>query len=401
MNYIKNKKMIIIIGAGLLAIAISLYFFRKNHKEKKALFETSTPMRKDLIQYVNASGTLSAKDEITIGSLDAGRVVEIKADDNDFVKKDQVLVILDDGINYSAVKKFKAVVDEANANLDYYKNFYARQTELYKANQISQDQFEQYTQQLKVLQARVIQAIGELEMREQEYNNLFIKSPADGVVIAKEVDLGQMITSRLQATVLYKIAKDLHHMEAKVDVDEADVGLVKEGQEATFTVDAFPKLKFNAKVEQIRYLAKIVDNVVTYATILDVDNPDLSLRPGMTTNVNIKVKDVKNALCVKNKALRINSLILENVAKKLGFEFIRIPDTDAKTEIEHVWLIQDNKFKQIAVELGAKQGAYSEIISKEINDNSLILTSVEDTDRNNIVLEQIFAKPGSIGSKKK
>ncbi|MBU4269371.1 efflux RND transporter periplasmic adaptor subunit [Candidatus Dependentiae bacterium] len=396
-----NKKIIIITSTVIITVALSIYFFKKNHHEKKALFETSTPIRKDLTQYVNASGTLSAKDEITIGSLDAGRVVEIKADDNDFVKKDQVLVILDDGINYSAVKKFKAVVDEANANLEYYKNFYARQTELYKANQISQDQFEQYTQQLKVLEARVIQAIGELEMRQQEYDNLFIKSPADGVVIAKEVNLGQMITSRFQATVLYKIAKDLHHMEAKVDVDEADVGLVKDGQEATFTVDAFPKLKFTAKVEQIRYLAKIVDNVVTYATILDVDNPDLTLRPGMTTNVNIKVKESKNALCVKNKSLRINSLVLENVAKKLDFEFIRIPDTDAKTEIDHVWVLDNNKFKQIAVEIGSKHGTYSEIISKEIDDNSLILTSVEDTERNNDMLEQIFNKPGSIGSKKK
>lgn len=395
-----KNKLIILISSILFAAGTSYYIFKNNHKEKKLPFKTSKPYRKTLTQYVNAAGTLKAKDEITIGSLVAGRVIDIKADDNDFVKKDQVLTILDDGIGYSAVKKAKALLEEAKANLAYYEKFYARQSALFKAKQISQDLFEQYTTNLQILKAKIIQAQGDLEIREQEYNNLFIKSPADGVIIAKEVDLGQMITSRFQATVLYKIAKDLHFMETEVDVDEADVGLVEEGQPAVFTVDAFPKLKFKANVRQIRYLAKIVDNVVTYATILDVKNPDLKLRPGMTTDVNIKVRKAKNALCVHNKSLRINSVILENVAKKLELNFKRIPNTDSRTEIDNVWIFDGNSFVQIPVELGAKQGAYTQIISDKINDNDDILTFVDEINKENVLLKQVFAKPG-IGSGKK
>ncbi len=242
-----------------------------------------------------------------------------------------------------------------------------------------------------------MQTEAELERQTKEYENLFIKAPDDGIVIAKEIDLGQMITSQLQATVLYMIAKDLRKMEAHVDVDEADVGMVKEGLEATFRVDAFPKLKFEAKVKQIRYLAKIVDNVVTYATILDVDNPELKLRPGMTTNVDIKVAEVKNALVVHNKTLRINSTLLEEVAKKLGYELQRIPDTTEKTELDHVWIVDGKKFKQVKVELGVREGAYTQIISDAITDETQIVSEVSELKRENILLKQMLGKPGGIG----
>lgn len=394
----KNKKILLLIGSVLLASVLVAYYLKRKNSPKQPLFETVQPERKDIVQYVNASGTLKAKEEVTIGSLAAGRVIEIKADNNDFVKKDQILTILDDGINYSAVKKFTAFLDEAKANLAYYKNFYARQTELYKANQISQDQYEEYTRNLKDYEAKVTQAVGELEMRQQEYDNLFIKSPTDGVVIAKEVDLGQMITSRFQATVLYKIAKNLHIMEANVDVDEADVGLVKECQDATFTVDAFPKRKFHAKVKQIRYLAKIVDNVVTYATILDVENPDLKLRPGMTTNVDIKVLEAKNALCVPNKCLRINNIILENTAKALGYNVKTYSEADKKNDHDNIWVLRNKTFEQIKVEIGAKHGAYTQIITNDIKDTDQILSFVDELNKENILLKQLFAQPGTIGN---
>lgn len=397
-----NKNKIIIVSlVFLLIIGISFYFFKKNDVKEELPFEVSTPIRQDLSQYVNASGTLRVKDEISVGSLVAGRVVNILADDNDFVRKDQVLAILDDGIGYSYVKKFKALLEEAKSNRSYYEKFYERQSQLYKANQISKDIFEQYTKEFDVLNSRVTQIEGDLEIKQQEYDNLFIKSPENGVIIAKEIDLGQMVTSRLQATVLYKIAKDLHFMEADVDVDEADVGLVQVGQDAFFTVDAFPKNKFKAKVKQIRYLAKIVDNVVTYATILDVDNPELKLRPGMTTNVDIRVRAVKNVLSVENRSLRINPIVLEEIAKKIGFNLKRIVNTDIDTALDSVWVLNGKTFEEIAVKLGAKHGAYTQIISDKIDDNSQVLTRANPLTRENLLLKQVFAKPGTIGSSKK
>ncbi len=396
---IKNKKLLII--SSLIIISLGVFWFlKKTTKDVTPPFQTSKPQRKDLAQYVTASGTLKPKKQIAVGSLVAGRVIKIHVDNNDFVKKDQILAELDDGIGGSAIKKFKAALKEAKANLDYYEKFYKRQKKLFEAEQISQDLFEQYTKNLEVFKTRVIQITGDLEIRQQEYDNLFIRSPEDGVIIAKQIDLGMMITSRLDAKILFFIAKDLKKMEAYVDVDEADIGMVQEGQQVIFKVDAFPKLKFKSKIEQIRYLARMVNNVITYATILDVNNPDLKLRPGMTTNVDIKVAQAKNALVICNKALRIDYKQLKETAKKLDYKFEKIPGTNSKTSIDHVWILEDKeKFKQIPIKLGVREGKYTQIISDKINNNTTIITELRAPKRENIILKQIFSRQG-IGSKK-
>ncbi len=396
----KNKLIIILLTITLIS-GITFYFITKNHEEKKLPFKIENPIRKNLTQYVNSSGTLQAKDEVTVGSLVAGRVIKIIANDNDVVKKGQLLAVLEDEVGYSEVEKLKAILQEIKAKLIFEEKFYKRQTELHKANQISTNLFEEYTRNLEILRAQQKQAEASLDISQKRYDNFFIKSPVDGVVIDRKVSLGQMITARFAATVLYKIAKDLHKMETEVDVDEADVGMVKEGQEAIFTVDAFPKLKFKAQVKQIQYLAKNIDNVVTYATILNVDNHNLKLRPGMTTNVDIKVKCANNALVVHNKALRLNSRILKDMAKKIGFKLKRIKGTNKETEIDHIWILKNkNSFKQIKVKTGARQGRFTQIISDNVNEHTKIVTEVEEPKRENKILKQMFAKPGTLGGGK-
>ncbi|MCF7899616.1 efflux RND transporter periplasmic adaptor subunit, partial [Candidatus Babeliales bacterium] len=306
-----KKQIFILIFSTIIISAGALYFFNKKCKKAESLLITEKPQRRNLTQHVHSAGTLKAKEQITIGSLEAGTIIQVLADNNDKIKKNQVLAILDNGIGDSNVKLLQARLNQRKAELWYQEKFFARQKQLYESGQISKNSFEEYTKNLEVAKEAVKLTAAELEVQEKKYNNLFIKSPDDGVVIATEIDLGQMITSQFQATVLFVMAKDLTKMETNVDVSEADVGMVKEGQEATFRVDSFPKEIFTAKVEEIRYLAKIVDNVVTYATILNIDNPDLKFRPGMTTDVKIKVAECKNALSVPNKCLRINSSQLE------------------------------------------------------------------------------------------
>lgn len=386
----------LLIGAGIL------WYFKTSQKDDEPLFFTETPFKQDIIQYVNSSGTLKAKEQITIGSLEAGRVIKVLADDNDVVKTGQVLAILDNGIGDSELKQKKALLNETKAKLKYEEKFFARQKQLYESKQISTDLFEKYTRDLEVLTNNVLQTEAVLDVAQQTYDNLFIKSPANGVVISKKVDLGQMITARLQATVLFIIAKDLHQMEANVDVDEADVGLVHEQQEACFTVDAFPKKEYHSKVKQIKYLAEIVDNVVTYGVILDVDNPNLKLRPGMTTDVDIKVAQAKDALLVKNRTLRISDNILETVAKKLDYKFIKFPIKDRGPKIDLIWIFENgDTFRQIKVKTGAREGSLTQIISNEINENTKIVSEITAIERENVLLKQLFAKPGTIGETKK
>jgi len=194
-----NKKNIITIISIVIIIGTGTYFiFKKTQKKPKPPFRTEKPLRKDLVQYVNSSGTLKAKKQITIGSLEAGKVIEILSDNNDPVKENQVLAILDNGVGDSNVKKLEAALDEAKAIVEYQEKFFARQKQLYESNQISKNLYEQYTRDLDVVIAKVKQTEAELQVQKNFYNNLFIKSPRDGIIIAKEIDLGQMVTARLK-----------------------------------------------------------------------------------------------------------------------------------------------------------------------------------------------------------
>lgn len=363
------KKFLLLIALILLPLGAYYIFNKKQKATIAAPIKTEKPIRKAVIQMITASGNLKAREQISVGSLVAGKVVNIKVEDNDVVKKDQILAILDDGVGDTETKRLTANLAEAEANCIYLEKFYKRQTALYKSGQISQNGYDQLTRDLDMAKAKVDQTKAALALSMQTYNNLFIKSPADGIIIAKRIDLGQMVTAQLQATVLFEIAKDLHEMEAWLDVDEADIGMVKEGQEAVFTVDSFPKKRFEAKVKRIQYQARTVDNVVTYATVLDVKNPKLRLRPGMTANVEIRVAENTNALIIPNKALRVNPVNIEYVANKLKYKLEKISleeklagQKSKKITKDYIWILDGKTIKQVEAKLGINDGKFTEVI---------------------------------------
>ncbi|MFA6263192.1 MAG: efflux RND transporter periplasmic adaptor subunit [Candidatus Babeliales bacterium] len=402
MNHTKLTTSLLLLA---IAGAVSFYTFQRHVAHKKNHFLIEHPAQRDLTQFVTASGNLKAKDPISVGSLVAGKTIKILAEDNDAVKKDQLLAVLDNGIGDSSIKRLKALLADATARLIYTEKFYARQKALYNSGQLSKNLYEQYTQDYDVAKARVDQTTAELEIETKTYENLFIRSPVDGIVIAKKINLGQMITSQLDATVLFEIAQNLDCLEAHLDVDEADVGMVKECQEAFFTVDSFPKEKFCAKVKRLQYQAKIIDNVVTYATVLDVNNPDLRLRPGMTSNVDIKVAEVKQGWSISNRAFRVSTLELENTAKKLGLTIKKLPveprvtsPKQLKTK-DYLWILEDDKtIKQIEVTLGINDGKHMQIING-INAQTHVIIDITAPTQDNILLKGVFGKPGGIGSK--
>ena len=389
-----KKSLIIFILVGL--VVSGYIYFRKKNKKQIQYFQTTQALQKDLKQYVNASRNLKARDEIIVGSLVAGRIIKILAEDNDFVTEGTILAELDDGKNYSGVKRAQALLAKSKAQKNYYVRFVKRQEAIYKAGQLSQNAFEEYTRQLETAVADVVEKQAQVEIADQEYHNLFIKSPANGIVIAKKVSLGQMITSILQATELFVIAKDLHFMEVNVDVDEADVGMVKEGQTAHFTVDAFPRHKFAGKVTQVRYLAKIVENVVTYAAIIEVDNPNLKLRPGMTADIYIKVAGATNAFCVPNKALRVHDKTLEKIARKLGYKYIDESDKDLLNTNEYLWIVENKIFKKVPVTFGINDGRHTQILSG-IDENTVVLSEAYDPNEENLLLKAAFKSKSGIG----
>ncbi|HBS47661.1 TPA: hypothetical protein DEO28_04855 [Candidatus Dependentiae bacterium] len=392
----KNKIIIFSLVATIAIASSSFFYYKKTTKTEISLYQTVTPSTRDIQQFVNSSGTLKAKDQITVGSLVAGRVVKIYAYDNANVKKDQVLLEIDNGKGYSDVKRIQHLLGEAKAQQAYQEVFFKREKALYDLGQIAKNTFDEVTTNLNVAREKVKALEAQLEIAQQEYDNLFIKSPGDGVVIAKKIDLGQMITSVLQATELYIIAKDLTKMEINVDVDEADVGMLKEGQSARFTVDAFPKTHYSGIVNEVRYLSKIVENVVTYAAIIDVANPDLKLRPNMTADIYVEVANEKNALCVPNKALRINDASLEKIAQKLQYSFTKSSFEKKKGHDDFIWVVDGKAFKQILVRLGATDGKYTQIVTG-LNKDSQVIIDITEEAKEDKFLQGMFKGKGGIG----
>lgn len=397
----KTSNILFILILLVLTAVGGWMFFKQNAESHKKLYTTEKPVTRDLTQIITASGNLKALVQITVGSLVAGKIDKLLAEDNDVVKKDQVLAMLDNGIGDTGIKRLQAALVEAEANYEYQQKFFQREQALYKSGQLSKNLFEQYKQNYEVTKSRVDQTKASLELEQKTYDNLFIKSPDDGIVIARQVNLGQMITAQLSATVLFEIAKDLHCMEANIDVDEADIGLVKEKQDCLFSVDAFPKEQFCAKVKRIQYQAKIVDGVVTYATVLDVSNPDLRLRPGMTVNVEITVASAEKALCVPNKAFRVNDTHIKDL-EKIGYTIKAIEDgikqskgKQIKTS-DHLWVVEGSKtIKQVIVQLGVSDSKFTQITSG-LDANAEIIIDVE-AEMNANLLMKAFKNPGSIG----
>lgn len=382
----KHSKLLIALILFIL-IPVGFYFFIKRQRaNNEQWYTTATPTSKALTQYITAAGRLQAQDKITVGSLVAGRIVTLHVDDNDFVKKDQVLVELDDGVGYSAVKKATANLKQAVANLNYIREFYKRQKVIFEAGQLAQDTFESYKKNYKTAKAQALAAEAELEINRQAYENLFIKAPDAGIIIARKVDLGQMVTAQLQATELFIIARDLKKMEAEIDVDESDIGVVKVGQEALFSVDAFPQKQFKAKVKQINYDYKVVENVITYGVILDVQNPDLALRPGMTTNVNIKVAATEKTICVPNKALRVSENVIGAIAEREGLSFHATPKTVETKAKETLWVLEnETQFKEVPIELGVTDGKFTQV-KKGIAPGQEIVIEAFDPNRENPIM---------------
>lgn len=309
----------VLLIAALIVTAITL-----NGTGKANLIEYKTQPAQigDMTVTVEATGTLQpTNQEVNVGSELSGIVKSVEVDYNDEVKVGQVLARLDPeklnaqviqsraGLESARAKvlQAQATVAEALSKLKRLEQLH----ELSNKKLPSQNDLDVAEAILKRAQAdeasaraMVAEAQAELEARETDLSKAVIRSPINGLVLQRGVEPGQTVAASLQAPVLFILAADLRQMELHVDVDEADVGQVKEGQEATFTVDAFPDRIFPARITQVRYAAQTVNGVVTYETILKVDNKDLLLRPGMTATASIVVRQFKDTLLVPNAALR-------------------------------------------------------------------------------------------------
>jgi HlyD family secretion protein len=414
-----NKK--VIIGIIILIVAAGIVFgftyFRRNNNNGP-LYELTAVDKGTVTALVDTTGTLNPVTIVDIGSQVSAKIEKIYVDFNSQVKAGQVLAELEqlnfqtkvqqNEANYSssvaALEKSKVTLENAKKKHDRAKSLFEKELLSYEEFETTEVQYFSAKADLQSSEARLEQAKAQLDTSKVDLTYTIIKSPIDGVVINRAVNVGQTVAASLQAPVLFQVANDLTKMQVECSVDEADIGRVKEGQTALFTVDAFPDDRFAGIVKQVRYSPEVIQNVVTYTTIVDVVNPDMKLRPGMTATISIVVGEAKNALRVPNSALRfqpsaeVMQALFEEMRREMQAKRAQAGEEEGQQEKKRlqgnfqmgqgtrgtgsrmrdrarVWTMDETgKLKMVFIRTGVTDNTYTEIVGGDIKEGQEIIT---------------------------
>ena len=403
-----KKKGFIVTAVLILIGVLGVGFWQFIDGAKESPYITAAVQKGTIRQVVSATGTLQAVVTVQVGSQISGTIVKLYADFNSKVRQGQVVAELDQD-------KFKAVVEQAKANLvsaeanlakanvtleDSRRNL-MRAAELRKRELVAQSEldaaqtaYDAALAQLGVNRAQVEQAKASLDQASVDLAHTIIRSPVDGIVVSRNVDVGQTVAASLQAPILFTIANDLSKMEVHTSVDEADIGNVSVKQEVSFTVDAYPTKRFRGKVSQVRNAPTTVQNVVTYDAVVGIDNSELLLKPGMTTNVEFLVSQKSDVLKIPNMALRFRAPWERQEAQELmrqagrsggaGAAGRRRPRSDSAASdgrLVKVYLVRNNQPAPVQVRVGITDGSFTEMIEGEIEEKEPIVLGISDMSR--------------------
>jgi HlyD family secretion protein len=374
-----KKKVIILAIIATVIIAVALFFSLRGNGNNAA-YKTEKISRGEIKSIVTATGTVNAVTTVSVGTQVSGTINKLFVDYNSTVKKGQLLAQIDPSTFQSQVDQAMANLWTAKANVEKAvvatidaQRTYERNKELFAQNFIARSDldtaetsFKSAQAQQKVNQSQVQQAQAALKIAEANLQYTRIISPVDGTVISRSVDVGQTVAASFQTPTLFSIAQDLTKMQIDTSVDEADIGKVKSGQDVSFTVDAYPDTIFTGKVAVVRNAPTTVSNVVTYDVVIQVANPELKLKPGMTANVSITIETRPDVLRIPNAALRFKpadvKVISEKTAGKQGMKGTKI------------WIMENGKLKPVKVTVGLSDGNYTEIITGELKAGQEIIT---------------------------
>ncbi len=348
-----NKKVWYAIGV-LVVILIAWSMLRGGKKEEKVSFETIKVEKKNIHTSITATGTIEPVTSVTVGTQVSGIVSKLYVDYNSVVKKGQVIAELDRTNLISELNTAKANLASSESSMAYEKANYNRYKTLYDKGLVSADEYESALLSYRKAMEDVNAKRESVKKAQTNLGYATITSPIDGVVLSKSVEEGQTVAASFNTPELFSIAQDLTDMRVIADIDEADIGGVKEGQRVSFTVDAFPDDTFEGHVTQVRQEATTESNVVTYEVVISAPNADLKLKPGLTANVTIFTLEKDSVLTVPSKALRF----IPNEALLKKGETI-----DDCEGLHKLWTKEGNVFKAHKVEVGTTNGVVTEIVS--------------------------------------
>lgn len=328
--------------------------------------------RGDITQSVTATGEIQPVNTINVGSQVSGTIENIFVDYNSHVKKGDILLTIEPSVLQSTVDESLATLDSTKAELKYTKSEYNRAKSLYADGFISRAEMEKLQTAYEQAQQAVNKAQYAYERAVTNLGYATITSPVDGTVISRKVDKGQTVAASFQTPDLFEIAEDLSKMQIETAVSEADIGMIKDGMPVTFTVDAYPGMIFKGNVQQIRLSPTTVSNVVVYTVVIDVDNSDLKLMPGMTAFVTVVVANAKDTWKTKNSGLLIRSY--KNIIDNVG------DDITPKT---HLAIKRNKDIVFVPYKRGIATPTETQIISDELRENDKIIVGFTGQTTNN------------------
>lgn len=348
-----NKKKTLVIVAVATIAALVVWLLSGGKKEEKITFDTAAVAPANIMNSITATGTIEPVTSVTVGTQVSGIVSKLFVDYNSVVKKGQVIAELDKTNLMSQLNTAKTQLATAQSQLNYQTANYKRYKTLFEKGLVAADDFDNAKLSYTQAKEQVASAKEEVQRAQTNLGYATITSPIDGVVLSKSVEEGQTVAASFSTPELFTIAQDLTNMQVVADVDEADIGDVKEGERVTFTVDAYPDDTFEGEVKQVRQEATTTNNVVTYEVVISAPNADLKLKPGLTANVTIYTAERKGVLSVPSKALRFTPQ-KETVGK------MKIVDVaNAKNK---VWTIEGNSIVAHKVNIGMTDGTNTQIV---------------------------------------
>ena len=378
----------------IVIVAVAAWAMSGGKKEEDINFKEEKVALKTLQNSVTATGTIEAVTSVTVGTQVSGIVNKLYVDYNSQVKKGQVIAELDKTNLLSELNTAKANLASAQSSLNYQAANMERYKTLYKKGLVSADEYENALLTYRQAKEQVASSKENVQRAQTNLGYATITSPIDGTVISKSVEEGQTVAASFNTPELFTIAKDLTNMQVVANVDEADIGNVKEGDRVTFTVDAYPDDTFEGTVKQVRQEATTTNNVVTYGVVISAPNADLKLKPGLTANVTIYTQERSGVLAVANKALRFTPT-KETVGKDM-----KIVDCKGKNK---VWTLNGNTLTAHPVTIGQSDGINTEI-TKGLKQGDKIVTEIvvnvpeeEDAPQQS---QGLISGPGPRGKKK-
>lgn len=378
----------------IVIVAVAAWAMSGGKKEEDINFKEEKVALKTLQNSVTATGTIEAVTSVTVGTQVSGIVNKLYVDYNSQVKKGQVIAELDKTNLLSELNTAKANLASAQSSLNYQAANMERYKTLYKKGLVSADEYENALLTYRQAKEQVASSKENVQRAQTNLGYATITSPIDGTVISKSVEEGQTVAASFNTPELFTIAKDLTNMQVVANVDEADIGGVKESDRVTFTVDAYPDDTFEGTVKQVRLEATTTNNVVTYEVVISAPNADLKLKPGLTANVTIYTQERSGVLAVANKALRFTPT-KETVGKDM-----KIVDCKGKNK---VWTLNGNTLTAHPVTIGQSDGINTEI-TKGLKQGDKIVTEIvvnvpeeEDAPQQS---QGLISGPGPRGKKK-